>query len=93
MHHENRTMPAHVRSVQPPRDLYVSSMVGNVVTFRWTPARLGPAATGFVIEGGLNPADVLATLPTASPYPIFAVTVPTGSFHVRVHALAADERR
>jgi hypothetical protein len=43
--------------------------------------------TGYVIEGGVNPGEVLASLLTGSVVPTFTFTAPTGSFYVRVHAL------
>lgn len=79
-------------TVQPPKGLYAASIVGNTVTLRWTPEPLGPDATGFVLEGGINPGEVLASLPTGSPYPIFTFTAPTGAFYVRVHALEGVDR-
>ncbi len=79
-------------TVQPPTDLYVSAMSGNQVTFRFKAAVLGPPATGFVIEGGLNPSEVLASLATGSDAPIFSLVAPTGSFFVRMHATRGAER-
>ena len=74
-------------TVQPPSDLHVSALSGNLVTFRFLPSTLGPAATGFVLEGGIVPGQVLASVPTGSDAPIFTITAPTGSFYVRVHAI------
>ena len=48
----------------------------------------GPAPTGYVIEGGIAPGEVLASIPTGSAYPIYTFTAPTGSFYVRVYTLA-----
>jgi hypothetical protein len=79
-------------AVQPPIALYASSIVGNLVTLRWTRASSGPAPTGYVLEGGLNPGDVLASLPTGSAYPIFTFVAPTGAFYLRLHALNGTER-
>jgi len=73
-------------SVQPPCGLYVSSVQGNAVTLRWSEPALGPTPTGFVLQGGLTPGQVLASVPTNSPYPIYAFTAPTGSFFVRAHS-------
>jgi hypothetical protein len=39
------------------------------------------------MEGGVNPGEVLASLPTGSVAPTFTFVAPTGSFFVRVHAL------
>jgi large repetitive protein len=78
-------------TVQPPTGLYMSAIAGNLVTLRWTPATLGPPATGFVVEGGIHPGEVLGNLPTGSD-PIVTFTAPTGAFYVRVHALSGSDR-
>jgi hypothetical protein len=79
-------------TVQPPTNLYVSAMAGNQVTFRFTPAPIGPPATGFALEGGLTAGQVLASLPTGSDAPIFSYPVPSGSFYVRIVATRGAER-
>jgi hypothetical protein len=79
-------------TVQPPTAFYAYSVVGNTVTFRWTRPALGPAVTGYVVEGGILPGQVLASLPTDTAAPILTIVAPTGSFHVRVHALAGAQR-
>jgi choice-of-anchor C domain-containing protein len=79
-------------SAQPPTDLYAYAILGNLVTLRWTPPVLGPAPTGYVLEGGVTPGQVLASIPTGSPYPIYSFIAPTGSFYVRVHAATAAGR-
>ena len=78
-------------TAQPPTGLRVSSMVGNVVTFRWDPPAIGPGATGFVLEAGLAPGDVLASLPLGN-VPSFTVAAPSASFFVRIHTLAGADR-
>jgi hypothetical protein len=65
--------------------------VGNVVTFRWDPPLGGLLPTDYVVEGGINPGQVLASLHTGA-YPIFTVTAPTGAFYVRVHTIAGTSR-
>ncbi len=82
---------AEPTTLQPPTDLYVSSMEGNVVTFRWKAFPFGPQPTSYVIAGGVNPGEVLASLPIGGTYPIFTVGAPDGSFFVRVHAVNASE--
>ncbi len=79
-------------TVQPPTSLYVSALSGNLVTFRFRAATLGPPATGFVIEGGIAPGQVLASLPTGSDAPIFSIVGPTGSFYVRMHATRGADK-
>jgi Tol biopolymer transport system component len=71
----------------PPAGLTVSSIVGNIVTLRWSVPHTGPSPTQFVLEGGLNPGEVLATLPSESLAPSFTFAAPSGSFYVRMHAL------
>ena len=78
--------------LQAPTGLVASSIVGNVVTLRWTIPTIGPTPTNFVLEGGLNPGEVLGSIPTNSPFPIFTIAAPTGAFYVRMHALAGAER-
>ena len=46
---------------QPSTALFAASIVGNSVTFRWSKPALGPAPTGYVVEGGINPGEVLAS--------------------------------
>jgi hypothetical protein len=77
---------------QPPTALRVSSMAGNVVTFRWTPPTVGSAPTEYVLEGGISPGHVFASLPTGSASPIFTVAAPTGVFYVRVRTLDGAAR-
>ena len=79
-------------TVQPPNSLHVSALSGNLVTLRFRPSTLGPAATGFVLEGGIAPGQVLASLPTGSDVPIFSIAAPTGSFYVRMHATQGAEK-
>ena len=79
-------------ALQPPTGLYVSSLIGNLLTVRWNPALAGPDATGYVLEGGINPGQVLGSLNTGTPYPIFTFAAPTGAFYIRVHAVNGAER-
>jgi hypothetical protein len=75
-----------------PSGLYVSSVVGNLVTLRWTILQGGVAPANFVLEGGLLPGEVIARLPTGSTAPIFSFVAPTGSFYLRLHALSGASR-
>ena len=77
--------------VQPPANLYVSSLVGNILTIRWTPPTAGPAPTGFVLAGGVNPGEVLAAIPTGSTAPFLTFAAPTGAFYIRIHTLAGAQ--
>ena len=73
-------------TVQPPNSLHVSALSGNLVTLRFRASTLGPPATGFVLEGGIFPGQVLGSLATGSDAPIFSIAAPTGSFYVRMRA-------
>jgi subtilisin-like proprotein convertase family protein len=74
---------------QPPTVLLASSIVGNTVTLRWTPPAIGPAPTEYLLEGGVLPGEVLGSIPTGSPLPIFSFVAPTGSFFVRLKTIAS----
>ncbi len=73
--------------VQAPTSLKVASIVGNLVTLRWDTPALGPAPTGYFIQGGLSPGQVLGTLPMADPQNSMRFSVASGSYYVRVHAV------
>jgi subtilisin-like proprotein convertase family protein len=75
--------------VQPPTALSVANVVGNTVTFTWTPSPAGAIPTSFVLEGGISPGQVLATFPTAGPN--VSLTIPSGAFHVRVRSVAGTD--
>lgn len=69
-----------------PTFLRVVSIVDHTVTLAWTPPSAF-TATGYVLEGGIAPHQVLASIPTGSAAPTFTVTAPTGAFYVRMIAL------
>ena len=75
-------------TAQPPTGLFVSSVVGNIVTLRWTPPGSGLAPTSYKLEGGVSPGQVLASLPIAGTAPIYTFAAPTGAFLVRVHTIS-----
>jgi hypothetical protein len=75
----------------PPTGLYVSAMSGNVSTVRFSPPTFGPPVTGFVLEGGLNPGQVLASIPLGQD-PIYTFTAPSGAFYIRVHTVSGATR-
>jgi Bacterial Ig domain len=79
-------------TVQPPTVLVASRVSGTTVTLRWTAPPVGPIPTGYVLEGGVLPGEVLASIPTNSAAPIFTFVAPPGSFYVRMHALSGSER-
>lgn len=71
-----------------PTNFRVTGMSGNTVTFDWTPPGAGPAPTGYQLEGGVTPGQVLATVPLGAT-PSVTLTAPTGVFYLRVRAVAA----
>ena len=75
----------------PPTGLTVASVAGNLVTLRWT-APVGSTPNGYVVEGGVTPGQVLASLPTGTTETSYRFTAPSGAFHVRVHALTPAGR-
>lgn len=75
---------------QPPTGLTVTDTKGQLVTFSWTPPVLGPAPTGFRLEGGVSPGQVLATIPLGA-IPTVSLNLPPGSFYVRVRTLSGVE--
>jgi uncharacterized delta-60 repeat protein len=79
-------------AAQPATGLVASSIVGNVVTLRWNPPLAGLPPTDYVLEGGVNPGDVLASIPLGSTNPIHTFTAPTGAFYLRLHTLAGASR-
>ena len=79
-------------TVLPPTNLQVWSIDGHVVTLRWMPPAAGPIPDEYVVEGGVSPGGVLASLRTESAAPIFSFTAPEGAFFVRVHDRSGAER-
>jgi hypothetical protein len=69
------------------QELTAAAIVGNTVTLSWLAPQEGLPPTGYVIEGGLNPDEVLASIPTGSLAPVVTFVAPSGTFYVRVHAL------
>jgi hypothetical protein len=74
-------------NVQSPTGLNVLSIHGNLITLRWNPPSLGPAATGYLLEGSLSPGAPIAALPTGSPATQFTLAAPSGSFYLRMRAM------
>jgi trimeric autotransporter adhesin len=75
----------------PPTGLYAASIAGNVVTLRWTPPAAGATPTDYVLEGGVNPGDILASISMGAT-PIYTFPAPTGAFYIRVHTIAGSAR-
>jgi hypothetical protein len=69
-----------------------ATVSGNTVTAFWTMPPSGIPATGFLLEGGVSPGGVLASMPTGSTATTFTVTAPNGVFFIRMHAVAGNLR-
>jgi extracellular elastinolytic metalloproteinase len=78
--------------VQAPFNLRVDSVVGNTVTLRWDTSPAGPQASTFVLEGGVTPGQVLASIPTGSPSPVFTFIAPAGSWSIRMHGQLGTDK-
>ena len=74
--------------LKPPANLAATSIVGNSVTLGWTAPADGIAPSGYVMEGGVTPGSVLASLPTGSVATTLSFVAPSGVFYVRVHSAA-----
>jgi hypothetical protein len=74
-----------------PLDVYVSSVVGNTITLRWTVPPMGPEPTNYALEGGPSPGTVAAMVRTGSPFPIYTVATPSGVWYLRVRSLAGGD--
>lgn len=78
-----------VTTSQPPTGLHVSSIVGNVATFRWKPPLVGPVPAGYVLTGGTTPGDVSATIPIGGTAAHFSIATPSGSFYARLQTMSS----
>jgi hypothetical protein len=79
---------AAAAAVTTPTNLVASSIVGNTVTIAWNAPSAGATPTEYVLEGGVSPGQVLASVLTGSAATTFTFTAPTGVFYIRIHALA-----
>jgi hypothetical protein len=75
-------------SVQPPTGLAVTALNGNTVTLSWRAPLIGPAPTGYVLEGGVRPGEVLATIPIGGATPTFTFQAPPGAFYIRLRTMS-----
>jgi photosystem II stability/assembly factor-like uncharacterized protein len=79
-------------TLRPPTDLRVTSVIDNTVTIAFTAPSDSITPTGYVLEGGVAPGQVLASLPIRSTATTFTFTAPTGVFYIRVHSVAGSTR-
>ncbi len=75
-----------------PTGVSIGSVVGNQVTLQWQPPVAGVPPSGYEVEGGVLPGEVLATIRTGHTRPAFTFTAPSGAFYVRLHAVGAGGR-
>ncbi|MEZ5293108.1 MAG: fibronectin type III domain-containing protein [Vicinamibacterales bacterium] len=75
---------------QPPASLTVTSVMGRSVSLTWTPPAGGPSPTGYLVQGGFHPGEVLGSLPTGV---ITGLTLdaPPAVVYLRVLAVAGSE--
>jgi hypothetical protein len=84
--------PAAPTVLRAPSFFSLSGVSGNTATFTWLAPSNSIAPTEYVLEGGIEPGQVLGTVPTGSTATIFSVTLPTGVFYVRLHSVAGTQR-
>lgn len=72
----------------PPTALVATAITGSTVTLAWTAPANSISPTGYVLEGGVAPGEVLASIATGSPATTFTVIAPTGAYYIRLHSVA-----
>jgi hypothetical protein len=73
----------------PPTGLAATAIVGNQVSFRFTPSAAGAVPTGYLLEGGALPGQTLASLPLGA-VPEHTISAPDGVFYVRVRSMVGS---
>lgn len=81
-----------VTAVHPPTHFRVESIVGSTVTVAFDPPDESLTPTSYVLEGGVTPGQVLASLPIAVSAARFTFDAPTGAFYIRLHTLSGAMR-
>jgi hypothetical protein len=71
-----------------PTGLHVLAQNGRLVTLGWVRPQSGMPPTGYVVEGGVLPGEAVGGFATGSVAPNFTFDAPTGTFYIRVHAVA-----
>ncbi len=72
--------------LQAPLDFKVLAITGNTATLGWTPPATGDSPSGYLMEGGLAPGEVLARLRMPGVATTVTLAAPNGVFYVRVRA-------
>jgi YVTN family beta-propeller protein len=73
----------------PPSNLR-ATVTGNRVSLSWDAA--SGAVAGYVLEGGVGPGEVMASIPTGTSATTFTFDAPNGAFYVRIHAIGGGGR-
>ncbi len=81
---------AAITTPQPPSNFRIIGMSGSAVTFAWSLPTSGPTPASLQLEGGFTPGSVLGSLPLGVT-PSVTVSLPTGSFYLRLRTLAAGQ--
>lgn len=77
---------------EPPTDVAATTIAGLRVTLAWTPPAYGVAPTGYVVEGGVIPGAVSASIRLDAAQAGFTFDAPAPTFYVRVHSVADANR-
>lgn len=75
---------------QPPTGLAVQRAGGGRLALRWTAPATGPLPTGYVLEGGYAPGEVLGRVPLGEA-PEAELTLPDGVYYLRLRSIASGE--
>ncbi len=84
----SETLAVGGATAQPPTGLAVTALSGRTVTLSWRAPLIGPAPTGYVLEGGARPGQVLATIPIPGSVDQFTFQAPAGAYYVRLRTQA-----
>jgi hypothetical protein len=79
-------------ALEPPTNLMATSVTGNTVTLAWTAPVNSITPTGYVLEGGFSPGQVLASISTGGTGTSFTFVAPTGSFYLRMHSTSGTAK-
>jgi hypothetical protein len=72
-----------------PYGLHAEFITGNTVRLDWN-VPPGMNVTNYVVDGGLAPGAVGASIPVGGPQPTLTFQAPTGTYYAHVHAVAGD---
>lgn len=75
-----------------PTGLATTTLAGNILTIEWVPPDVGLVPDQYVLEGGVHPQEVRASVPTVSAVSRFTFAAPTGAFYLRVHGMSGQIR-